>query len=161
MPFLSNPVIPLSETLFQMTIPLNQILVCHYSLQSRHNEHDGVSNHQPQDCLLNLLFRRRSKKASKLRVTGLWVGNSPVTSEFPHKEPVTRKMFPFGGVIMFMVQWNIEMTWLSSLVGMDISICDKHALKHITRQIYGMRTIFGNRHLIGIWLEANPNSHQI
>ena len=28
-------------------------------------------------------FRRRSKKTSKLRVTGLCVGNSPVTGEFP------------------------------------------------------------------------------
>ena len=27
--------------------------------------------------------RRRSKKASKLRVTSLWEGNSPVTGEFP------------------------------------------------------------------------------
>ena len=34
-------------------------------------------------CLLNRLFRRRSKKTSKLRVTGLCVGNSPVTGEFP------------------------------------------------------------------------------
>ena len=37
----------------------------------RHNEHDDVSNHQPHDCLLNRLFRHRSKKTSKLRVTGL------------------------------------------------------------------------------------------
>ena len=29
------------------------------------------------------LFRRRSKKTSKLRVIGLCVGNSPVTGEFP------------------------------------------------------------------------------
>ena len=53
------------------------------SLQWRHNEHDGVSNHQRPDCLLNRLFRRRLKKISKLRVTGLCVGNSPVTGEFP------------------------------------------------------------------------------
>ena len=33
--------------------------------------------------LLNVLFRRRSTKTSKLRVTGLCVGNSPVTGEFP------------------------------------------------------------------------------
>ena len=33
--------------------------------------------------LLNRLFRRRSKKTSKLRVTGLCEGNSPVPSEFP------------------------------------------------------------------------------
>ena len=49
----------------------------------RHNEHDGVSNHQPHDCLLNRLFRRRSMKTSKLCVTGLCAGNSPVTGEFP------------------------------------------------------------------------------
>ena len=48
-------------------------------LQWRHNERDGVSNHQSDDCLL----RRRSKKTSKLCVSGLCEGNSPVTSEFP------------------------------------------------------------------------------
>ena len=52
-------------------------------LKWRHNERDGISNHQPHDCLLNRLFRRRSKKISKLRVTGLCEGNSPVTGEFP------------------------------------------------------------------------------
>ena len=44
---------------------------------------DGASNHQPHVCLHNRLFRWRSKKTSKLRVTGLCVGNSPVTDEFP------------------------------------------------------------------------------
>ena len=53
------------------------------SLQWRHNGRDSVSNHQPHDCLLNRLFRRRSTKISKLRVTGLCVGNSPGTGEFP------------------------------------------------------------------------------
>ena len=53
------------------------------SLQWRHNECDGVSNYQPHDCLLILLFRRRSKKTLKLRVTGHCEGNSPVTGEFP------------------------------------------------------------------------------
>ena len=51
--------------------------------QWRHNDQYGVSNHQPYDCLLNRLMKRRSKKASKLCVTGLCVGNSPVTGEFP------------------------------------------------------------------------------
>ena len=46
------------------------------SLQWRHNGHDSVSNHQPHACLLQRLFRRRSKKTSKLRVTGLFVGTS-------------------------------------------------------------------------------------
>ena len=49
----------------------------------RHNGYDGVSNYQPHRCLLNRLFRRRSKKASKFCATGLCAGNSPVTREFP------------------------------------------------------------------------------
>ena len=53
------------------------------SLQWRHNEHDSGSNHQPHVCLLNRLFGRRSKKTSKLRITGLCAGISPVTGEFP------------------------------------------------------------------------------
>ena len=39
-------------------------------LQWRHKGRDSVSNHQPHDCVLNRLFRRRSEKTSKLRVTG-------------------------------------------------------------------------------------------
>ena len=53
------------------------------SLQWHHNERDGVSNHQPHDCLLNRLFKRRSKKTSKPRVTGYCARNSPVAGEFP------------------------------------------------------------------------------
>ena len=52
-------------------------------LQWLHNRRDGVSNHQPHDCLLNCLFRHRSQITSKFRVTGLCEGNSPVTGEFP------------------------------------------------------------------------------
>ena len=70
------------------------------TLHWRHNDHDGVSNHQPHDCLLNRLFRRRSKKTSKLRVTGPCVGNSPGPVNSPHKRPVTWKMFTFEDVIM-------------------------------------------------------------
>ena len=70
------------------------------TLQWRHNECDGVSNHQPHDCLLCRLFGRRSKKTSKLRVTGLCAGKSPGPVNSPHKGPVTGKMFPFDDVIM-------------------------------------------------------------
>ena len=69
------------------------------TLQWRHNERNGVSNHQPHDCLLNHLFGSRSKKASKLRVTGL--------CDSPHKGPVTRKMCLFVDVIM--IQVNITL----------------------------------------------------
>ena len=70
------------------------------TLQWRHNDHDGDSIHQPHGCLLNRLFRRRSQKTSKLRVTGLCVRiyRWPVNS--PHKGPVRRNMFPFDDVIM-------------------------------------------------------------
>ena len=55
----------------------------HETLQWRHNLRDSVSNHQPHECLLNRLFRRRSKNISKLRITGLCAGNSQITGEFP------------------------------------------------------------------------------
>ena len=62
-------------------------------LQWRHNGRDSVSNHQPHDCLLNRLFRRRSKKTSKLRVTGLCAGNSPGTGEFPAQMAIYAENF--------------------------------------------------------------------
>ena len=80
------------------------------SLPWRHNERDGVSNHQRLDRLLNRLFRPRLKKTSKLRVTRLW----PVNSS--HKGPIERKMFPFDDVIMLLtagdtrnkLQWDLS-----------------------------------------------------
>ena len=63
-----------------------------FSLRCRHNERDGVSNHQPHDCLLDRLFRHRWKITSKLQ---RWPVNSP------HKGPVTRKMIPFDDIIMW------------------------------------------------------------
>ena len=53
------------------------------SLHWRDNECNGVSNHQRLDCLLNRLFKRKSKKTSKLRVTCLYEGNPLVTGIFP------------------------------------------------------------------------------
>ena len=51
---------------------------------------DGVSNHQPYNCLLNRLLRRRSKKTSKLRVTG----------EFPAQMASHAESVSFDDVIM-------------------------------------------------------------
>ena len=59
------------------------VLLSLSALQWRHNGCDSVSNHQPRDSLLDRLFKRRSEKTSKLRVTGHCVGNSPGTGEFP------------------------------------------------------------------------------
>ena len=82
------------------------------TLQWRNNNgHDSVSNHQPHHCLLNRLFRRRSKKTSKLHVTGLCAGilRWPVNSH--HKWPVTRKMFPFDDVIVKRTNYFRKCTW--------------------------------------------------
>ena len=105
------------------------------TLQWRHNEGDGVSNHQPHDCLFNHLFRRRSKKTSKLRVTSLCEGDSSVAGEFPAQRPVTRKIFPFDDVIMNMLNGitcvlgtvliSLKVNWLLviSLTAMNGNIC--------------------------------------
>ena len=74
------------------------------ALQWHHNGHDSVSNHQPYDCLFNRLFRRGSKKTSKLRVTGLCV----------------RKMFPFDDVIM-MIKKISTLHITGPLLGASIS----------------------------------------
>ena len=71
-----------------------------YALQWRQNERDGVSNHLCLDCLLNRLFRRRSKKTAKLRVTGLCEGNSSVADEFPAQRANNAENVPFDDVIM-------------------------------------------------------------
>ena len=60
-------------------------------LQWRHKERDGVSNHCRLDGLLNRLFRRTSKKTSKLRVTDFCEGNSTVTGEFPSQRASNAK----------------------------------------------------------------------
>ena len=80
------------------------VLTCytlHIPLQWRHNG------------LLGGLFGRRSKKTPKLRVTGLCEGNSPVTGEFPHKGPVTRRMFPVDDIFMSSRKM-LSFRWLSA-----------------------------------------------
>ena len=54
-----------------------------YALRWRHNERNGVSNRRRRNFLLKRLFRHKSKKTSKLRVTGLCTENSPVSGEIP------------------------------------------------------------------------------
>ena len=71
-------IMPPDDTIYKLCI--NDYFL---PLQWRHYGRDSVSNHQSPNCLLNRLFRRRSKKTSKLRVTGLCAGKSPGTGEFP------------------------------------------------------------------------------
>ena len=72
-----TPRVPWKSVPFYRMCPICSKLLLATALQWRHNERDGVSNHR-----LNRLFRRKSKKTSKLRVTGLCEGNSPVTGGF-------------------------------------------------------------------------------
>ena len=77
--------------------PANKLI----PLQWLHNGRDGVSSHQPHDCLLNRLFKAqiKEKHKSSASLAFVWgIYRSPVNS--PHKGPVTRKMFPFDDVIM-------------------------------------------------------------
>ena len=77
------------------------------SLQRRHNGRNGISNHWCVHCLLSCLFRRRSKKISKLRVTGLCEGNSQVTGKnSSHKGPETQKMFPKIDDVIMSAWWQ-------------------------------------------------------
>ena len=63
-----------------------------WPLQWRHNGCDGISNHQPHDCLLSRLFMCRSLAF----VRG--IHRKPVNS--PQKRPVTQKMFPFDDIMI-------------------------------------------------------------
>ena len=63
--------------------------------QWRHNECDGVSNHQPHHSS-RTDQRKHQNSASLAFVMG--IHRDPVNS--PHQGPVTRKMFPFDDVIM-------------------------------------------------------------
>ena len=89
------------------------------ALQWRHNGRDSVSNHQPHDCLLNCLFRRWSKKTSKLRVTGIFAGNSPGTGEFPvqmasYAENVSIWWRHLGITTVILVNLSIPVRWTKS-----------------------------------------------
>ena len=50
--------------------------------------------------LLNRLFRRRLKKVSTVRVTGLCEGNPPVTGGFPSENTSNGEMLPLDDVIV-------------------------------------------------------------
>ena len=81
-----------------------------WTLQWRHNERDGVPNHQPCDCLLNRLLnpdadqRKHVSSASLVFVRKIhrWPMNSP------HKWPGTRKCFHLMTSAWF---WTAAQRW--------------------------------------------------
>ena len=64
------------------------------SLQWRHNERNGASNHRRINCLLNQI-----KEKSSASLAFAWGIHRRLVNS-PHKGPVTRKMFPFDDVMM-------------------------------------------------------------
>ena len=97
------------------------------SLLWRHNEYDGVSNHHRLDCLLNRSFRRRSKKTSKLRVTGLCEGNPPATGGFPSQRTSNAKNVSFDDVIMMQLR-----LWHGLIITCTLLVeCNKSAMPQV------------------------------
>ena len=128
-------------------------------LQRRQNERDGVSNHQRLDCLLNLLFRRRSKKTQKLCVTGFCEGNWPMTTELPVQRASNAGMFPFDDVIMEMPERNL---W-QRLIFLKIYCTKTNSSKHyddvIMSAIASRITSFTTVYLI-VHSRADQRKHQ-
>ena len=115
-------------------------LVMHWwqsSLRWRHNEHDGVSNHQHLDGFLNHFSRCISKKTSKLHVTGLCKGNSLVTGEFPSQKASNAKNGSLHDVIIYL----------------PISYGFQWAFWHVSAEKFHYRVSFA-----GIWIFV---SHQL
>ena len=98
----------------------------HSTLQQFYNEHDGISNHKPHDCLLKRLFILRLKKTSKLYITGLCEGNSSVTSEFPAQKASNRE-----NVTICWCHHGITSVWLWQAGGCQESNSSKYTSKQI------------------------------
>ena len=104
-------------------------------LQWRHNERNGVSTRRRLDCLLNRLFRRRSKKASKLRVTGLCMGNHRWPVDSHHRRPVIRKRFPRRHAISNALQVTSSYCIISQYIDYILMLIYKIAHKGIIDNI--------------------------
>ena len=80
------------------------------SLQWRHNERDGVSNHRHLDCLFSRLFRRGSKKHQSTAWLAFVRGIHRWPVDSPHKGPVTRTLFTFDDVIVLQYRRSVRNT---------------------------------------------------
>ena len=75
-------------------------------LQWRYNGHDGVPNHQHHDCILNRLFRRRSK----IKVPRHW----PLCGEFTGDRRIPRTKGQWRGKCFHLM----TSTWLQASIPM-------------------------------------------
>ena len=124
-----------------------------YSLRRRHNGRVGVSNHQPHDCLLNRLFRRRSKKSSKLRITGLCAGNSPVTGDFPAQKVSNAENVSICGKCFHLMTSSCELSVASVHLNKYNSKCTERPFLtiRIFDTSYNMKTVLKSQRHVCKW----------
>ena len=117
----------------------NPLAIIFKPLPWRHNDRDGVSNHQHLDCLLNRLFGCISKKTSKLYVIGLCEGNPPVTGGFPSQRTSNAE--------------NVSICWRHRAIVHDVfkytlivivwgEIPTSHGLRHTGKKTHPNSTLF-------------------
>ena len=98
-----RPSSAITWTLWRLKSPTTRMFFRSTAVRWRHNERDGISNHQARDCLLNHYSdadqRRHQSSASLAFVRGIhrWPVNSPT------QMASNAEMFPFGDVI---INWN-------------------------------------------------------
>ena len=118
-------------------IILKQLSHKPFTLQWRLNGCDGISNHQPHDCLLNRQFMRWSKKPSKFRVTGLCARNSPVTGEFPAQRASNAENVA--------IRWRhheiLSLLWRFSHYPYDIKLLRRHWSNNAVSSMAGNQAI--------------------
>ena len=129
----------------------------HYHYSQHHNGCDGISNYQPHDCFLNRLFGRRSKKTSKLCVTGPCVGNSPGTGEFPAQRASNAE-----NVSIWWRHHDSDSTWVSLTHGISNHLnCLFKSLLRQQHRKYQCSTLLalyeGNPWMMGGWWWLKDN----
>ena len=87
------------------------------SLRWRHNGHGSVSNHQPQDCLLNCLFGRRSKY---IKAPCHW----PLCGEFTGDRWIPRTNGQLRGKCFHLM----TSSWFNSNTAIILFFADKHSV---------------------------------
>ena len=110
----------------------------------------SVLNYQRLHCLLRCLFRRKSKKTSKLRVTGLCVGNLPVTDEFPAQKA--------SNVEHFFIWWRHH-EWCMG--GFQLYCANMLSISPILDENTEIRMLLNGTHASTTWLPYCLNSFRM
>ena len=95
------------------------------SLNWRHNGRDGVSNHQPHHCLLDRLFRRRSKKKSNS-------ASLAFVREFTGDRSIPAQMASNAENVSIWLRHHVDKRWLYR-GSFDTIFYRKGAIKQIVR----------------------------